>query len=143
MPATTARPVTEELAELRAAAAELHDLGHIVELLGWDQETMMPAKGVDWRGYQQSTLSGIIHERLTAPKLGDLLASLAEAAAETRLAALGRRPRPDPRDEALARPRRQAADQAGQGAGRGDHPGGRDLAAGPRRVELGDASRAT
>src|SRR5438067_6219695 len=81
VPATTTRPVTEELAELRAAAAELHDLGHITELLGWDQETMMPARGVTWRGYQQSTLSGIIHERLTAPRLGDLLARLAEAAA--------------------------------------------------------------
>jgi carboxypeptidase Taq len=82
LPATTDRPVMEELAELRSAAAELHDLGHIAELLGWDQETMMPAKGVDWRGYQQATLSGIIHERLTAPRLGDLLASLADAAAE-------------------------------------------------------------
>src|SRR5438094_5210619 len=84
VPATIIRPVTEELAELRAAAAELHDLGHIAELLGWDQETMMPARGVSWRGYQQSTLSGIIHERLTAQKLGDLLARLADAAAEER-----------------------------------------------------------
>jgi carboxypeptidase Taq len=84
VPATTTRPITEELAELRAAAAELHDLGRIVELLGWDQETMMPARGVSWRGYQQSTLSGILHERLTSPRLGERLSSLAEAAADER-----------------------------------------------------------
>jgi carboxypeptidase Taq len=84
LPATTIRPVADELAELRAAAAELYDLGRDVELLGWDQETMMPARGVGWRGFQQSTLSGILHERLTAPALGERLASLSEAAADDR-----------------------------------------------------------
>lgn len=71
----------EELAALRAASAELYDLGHIGELLGWDQETMMPAKGVSWRGNQQATLSGVIHERLTSPRLADLLKRLREVAA--------------------------------------------------------------
>jgi carboxypeptidase Taq len=80
----------EDLAALRAASAELFDLGHIGELLGWDQETMMPAKGLAWRGNQQATLSGIIHERLTAPTLVDLLKRLRDPSASARLSDIDR-----------------------------------------------------
>src|SRR2546426_10561140 len=107
VPATTTRSITDELAELRAAAVELHDLGRIVELLGWDQETMMPAKGIGWRGRQQSTRSGIVHERLTSPRLGERLGSLAEAAADERL------PLSDA-DRGLIREVKRARDRAGK-----------------------------
>lgn len=85
MPATVTRSsIADDIAELRATSAELYDLGRIAELMGWDQETMMPTKGVAWRAGQQATLSGITHERMTSPKLGQLLKRLQEAAAEPR-----------------------------------------------------------
>ncbi len=64
---------TRALDELKQVSAELFDLGRIAELLEWDQETMMPPKGVPWRAEQLATLKGILHERLTAPRVGDLL----------------------------------------------------------------------
>ena len=74
--------VADGLADLRTASAELYDIGRAIELLGWDQETKMPAKGVGPRADQTATLSGILHERLTAAKLGDLLTRLEEPAAD-------------------------------------------------------------
>jgi carboxypeptidase Taq len=74
--------VADALADLRAASAELYDIGRAIELLGWDQETKMPEKGVGPRAAQTATLSGILHERLTAPRVGDLLKRLAEPAAD-------------------------------------------------------------
>jgi carboxypeptidase Taq len=74
--------VADALADLRAASAELYDIGRAIELLGWDQETKMPAKGVGPRAAQTATLTGILHERLTAPKIGDLLKRLDEPASD-------------------------------------------------------------
>ena len=75
---------TEALVELRAVSAELYDLSKIGELLGWDQETMMPSKGVSWRASQIATLSGIHHEKLTAHRVGELVKRLKDDAADTR-----------------------------------------------------------
>jgi carboxypeptidase Taq len=59
---------------LRARLAELDDLGRIGGLLGWDQQTMMPAAGGPPRGEAMATLERIAHERAIDPALGELLA---------------------------------------------------------------------
>jgi carboxypeptidase Taq len=52
-------------------AAELADLESAGGLLGWDQETKMPRKGVAGRSMVASTLAGVIHEKLTDPTLAE------------------------------------------------------------------------
>jgi carboxypeptidase Taq len=62
-------------AELCTLVRGVSTLGSISALLGWDQETYMPAGGVDARAEQQGLLAGIIHERKTHAKIGDLIAA--------------------------------------------------------------------
>ncbi len=52
---------------------ELKDLGGVVGLLTWDQETYLPKKAEDARASQLSTLQGLYHERLSDPALGELV----------------------------------------------------------------------
>lgn len=59
---------------LRASAT----LGSVASLVGWDQETYMPAGGYAARAEQMSMLASMIHERRTSPRVGELL-SLCEA----------------------------------------------------------------
>ena len=58
---------------------ELHDIGHAQSLLSWDQETNMPARGAAQRARSLGVLAGISHERLTAPRLVDLVGELSGA----------------------------------------------------------------
>ena len=57
-------------------AAELADMQSLSSLLGWDQETKMPPKGVEGRSMVSATLAGLMHEKLTTPELGDDLDTL-------------------------------------------------------------------
>jgi carboxypeptidase Taq len=59
-----------------ARAAELSDLESAVALIGWDQEVLMPEKGVVGRAPVAATLAGLLHEKMTAPALADDLAAL-------------------------------------------------------------------
>lgn len=59
--------------ELTAALGELTDLHSMGGLLGWDQQTMMPAAGAAGRGEVMATLALLNHERQTAPRLLELL----------------------------------------------------------------------
>src|SRR4051794_5898910 len=68
----------DRVTELRRLVAEVVDLAQVAALVGWDQETMMPPKGAHFRATQQATLLGVIHERLTDRKIGDLLDGLEE-----------------------------------------------------------------
>ncbi|QRN99320.1 carboxypeptidase M32 [Archangium violaceum] len=52
---------------------ELRDLGGLIGLATWDQETYLPSKGAESRAFQLSTIQGIHHERLVDPRLGELL----------------------------------------------------------------------
>ncbi len=45
-------------------------------LLSWDEQTFMPAGGVEHRAAQLSLLAGMVHERASSPRLGELLAAL-------------------------------------------------------------------
>lgn len=61
-----------ELCGLKRESATLSSVAH---LLGWDQETYMPAGGTAARAEQSALLAGLIHERETSPRLGELIAA--------------------------------------------------------------------
>lgn len=48
-------------------------------VLGWDQETGLPSKAVEWRAEQMSFLSGQVHRLTTAAEVGEWLAECAGA----------------------------------------------------------------
>ncbi len=59
---------------------EIRDLGAAGDVLEWDQETNMPAAGVEARGKAVATLAGLKHRALTSPELRDVIDACAEAA---------------------------------------------------------------
>lgn len=65
-----------DIQKLVAISRELKDLVAIVGLLSWDQETYLPAKGALARSHQLETLAGIYHDKITNPRLGELLLKL-------------------------------------------------------------------
>ncbi len=48
-------------------------LGSCASLLGWDEQTLMPPGGAEYRGEQVALLAGLVHDRATDPRIGDLL----------------------------------------------------------------------
>lgn len=60
---------------------EISALAQAAGLVGWDQETMMPEKGTEARAEQEAALSGVIHEKIIDPKLGEMLRKLASESA--------------------------------------------------------------
>ena len=58
---------------------ELHVLGSIGGIIGWDQETMMPPRAGELRAEQLAMLSSMCHERFTSNEIGDLLEALKAA----------------------------------------------------------------
>jgi carboxypeptidase Taq len=68
------------LQQLRQRLAELVDLEAVEMLLGWDQLVTMPAEGAAGRAEQQGTLARLVHERATAPEIGEWLAEIERAA---------------------------------------------------------------
>lgn len=81
---------SQQLDELRERIAEVVDLGQVAAVLGWDQETMMPPKGAEYRATQQATLHGLLHERLTDPRIGELLKDLEQPDAQAALSDVDR-----------------------------------------------------
>jgi len=87
VPRTLRGTVSEPaLDALRARMHELRDLGGILGLLSWDQETYLPSKAGPARAAQLATLQGLYHQRLVAPEVGEWLeqASRADLDADTR-----------------------------------------------------------
>lgn len=62
--------------ELIRLSRETTLLASCGELLHWDAEICMPRGGVEHRGEQMALLAGLVHERATNPRLGDLLSSV-------------------------------------------------------------------
>ena len=58
---------------------EIEDLESTIELLHWDQETVMPEAGNERRGELLATLTGVQHRQLTDPALADTIAAALEA----------------------------------------------------------------
>jgi carboxypeptidase Taq len=48
--------------------------------LSWDEQTYLPPGGAAHRAEQLSLLAGMVHEQLTAPRLGELISDLERAA---------------------------------------------------------------
>lgn len=59
--------------ELVERSRERAMLAGCIELLGWDELTYMPRGGVDNRGRNLAYLSGLYHDAVTQPRLGELL----------------------------------------------------------------------
>jgi len=62
--------------EFLSRMRELADLTHIGNLMGWDQQTMMPPKGAAGRGNATGTLAAIAHERVVDPRFGEIIEQL-------------------------------------------------------------------
>jgi carboxypeptidase Taq len=62
--------------ELIGRSKELTLLGSCSALLGWDEQTYMPKGGAEHRGNQSALLAGLVHDRATDPKVGELLAAV-------------------------------------------------------------------
>ncbi len=68
---TSTREAYEQLlAHIREAGL----IGGVGAVLSWDQETMMPDGGVDYRGKQFALLARIGHQMSTTPRIGEWLA---------------------------------------------------------------------
>jgi carboxypeptidase Taq len=60
-------------AELVRRAREESVLASCADVLEWDEETYMPKAGVGHRSEQRALLAGLMHERGTDPRYGELL----------------------------------------------------------------------
>jgi carboxypeptidase Taq len=63
--------------ELVALVREEALLSSVSATLEWDEDTAMPDAGVANRARQQALLAGLVHERATHPRRGELLEALA------------------------------------------------------------------
>ena len=61
---------------LKDRITELEALGGVVQLLEWDQQTMMPSGGAPHRGIQLATITGLMHDKLSDPAVGQWVADL-------------------------------------------------------------------
>jgi carboxypeptidase Taq len=62
--------------ELTRRVKEEALLASCAALLGWDEETYMPGAGAAHRASQQALLAGLLHDRATDPRRGELLAAV-------------------------------------------------------------------
>ena len=61
--------------ELRGLAHETGVLQGVDALLNWDQETYMPPAGAGVRAEQASAIATLVHQKRTAPRVGELIAA--------------------------------------------------------------------
>ena len=59
--------MTDRIEELRQRLAELVDLRNAAQVLGWDQQTMMPPRGAPARAEALATLERISATRCSSP----------------------------------------------------------------------------
>ena len=69
-------PAKKAYQELKRRCREISLLGSCAGVLGWDERTYMPRGGAGLRADQLSLLSGMMHEKFTDPKVGELLSTL-------------------------------------------------------------------
>ncbi len=62
--------------ELMRRVREESLLTTVEALLEWDEETYMPAGGIENRSEQLALVAGLLHERGTDPRLGELLSAI-------------------------------------------------------------------
>jgi carboxypeptidase Taq len=71
---------TAAYSELMRLKREAATLGSVASLVSWDQETYMPEAAADFRAQQQAMLAGMVHERSSSPRIGELLDACAKDA---------------------------------------------------------------
>ena len=71
--AATGHETEDVIERLRRRVAPLADLRGLLDLLQFDQETVMPPQGAAARGEVEATVQALLHEAMTSPELGDLL----------------------------------------------------------------------
>ena len=74
-------PILRTMSYYESLIAELKQiglLGSVASVLGWDEQTYMPPKAGEHRANQAALLAGMVHERFTSAKVGDLLAGAAD-----------------------------------------------------------------
>ena len=59
--------------DLEARISEILHVSYATSILAWDMRTYMPQKGIDQRSTAMSLLQKINHNKLTHPKMGELL----------------------------------------------------------------------
>lgn len=64
--------------KLKQLSTEITNLRGVQGLLGWDEEVMMPEKGLEARKQQKKVLSSIAHDKITSKDLKDLLDEIDE-----------------------------------------------------------------
>ncbi len=64
---------TQSYKALLSHLSQTQVLSQISGLIAWDQETMMPPGGLEARARQLSVLAGVIHRRMSDPKIADWL----------------------------------------------------------------------
>lgn len=95
---------------------EVHDLGSAMGLLEWDQEVMMPPRGVQGRARVRATVAALMHDRMVDDELGGLIAELAAAQPGDPWSAANLREMKRQRDRAVKVPRELVADLAREGS---------------------------
>ncbi len=66
------------IAELLQRMNEIADLGALAALGAWDQNTALPDGAGEMRAYQLATVQGVLHDRWTDARIGQLVDELAE-----------------------------------------------------------------
>lgn len=66
---------SDHYTQLRALLREAATLGSVAGLLNWDQETYMPPSAAEHRAAQMAMVAGLVHERRTSPRIGELIAA--------------------------------------------------------------------
>jgi carboxypeptidase Taq len=66
----------EAYSELVRRSKELGVLNSCAAVLGWDQQTYMPSRGAGLRGEQMALLASLAHQKLTDPRIGELLSAV-------------------------------------------------------------------
>jgi carboxypeptidase Taq len=68
--------MADALGRLKERLGEVSDLGKVMRLLSWDQQTMMPPAGTGHRADQMATVQRHAHELFTDPEVGRMLDEL-------------------------------------------------------------------
>ena len=61
---------------LEVAIADVHNIGHAIGILHWDQQVTMPDGGTPARAQQRETSHSVFHEKTTDDEIGSLLAEI-------------------------------------------------------------------
>ena len=69
----TTQTATGSYTQLLDHVRECSLLSSTAEILGWDNETMMPKEGLDYRSKQMALLARLTHERATDSRLAELI----------------------------------------------------------------------